>query len=297
MKIKLPGIVLFFLSLTGCIKETLDKCPEGNVYINIYAEKFQTNTSDCNQDIEEQIGKRIRFMHCILYKEDTCVIDTVIESLSEVQDSHYRIQFDGLPFGDYNLLIIGNCIPETMVGDYHRRGVMSLVYLGIEQADDMFAALLAFTVDRNETIQLETKLRRLLGVVRCEINGIPDKISEIEIVLHNINRQLGKGGIFSNAIDISKRVPVNRTHSSLPLSILMGVFPTVPNKPAVYELKFYTQGQEEAVYNKVISDKIDIPRNQMIELITDLSDGEIHFTIRLDSKWKDYINGGEIGIH
>lgn len=297
MKKQLTGLLLCLFSITGCVKETLDKCPEGNVRINIYAEKFQTNSTAATQDIEEQIGKRIDFLHCILYKGNDYVLDSLIENISGVNGSFFPIDFSGLPFGDYHLLVVGNCSPEAMGGDFHRQGEMDLLYLGADRTDDMFATLLPFTVDCDCSLLFETKLRRLLGVVRCEINGLPDAINELEVIFHNVNSRLSKDGIYSHTIDVSKRIPVVRTRNTQPQSILLGIFPTITDKPASYELKLYSDGQKEAVVSQVMPEDVNIVRNQLIELLSDYSGGKMQFTVRLDTKWEDYINGGEVEIH
>lgn len=296
MKTKIAGIAIFLLSLAGCVKETLDKCKEGNVRINVYAEKFQSKYSDVTRDIEPQFGKRIEFMHCILYQEDNYVLDTVIDNVSAVKDSHMPIDFHQLPFGNYNLVIIGNCLPETMSGDFHRRGGMLLLYPGADKTEDMFASVVSFTVDCDCTMEFSTKLLRLLGVVRCEMNGLADDVSEIEVIFHNINSQCGDNGVFSLPIDLSRRIKIMRTRSTEPQSLLLGVFPTLSDKPATYEVKLYSEGQTEPTFSKVMSDKINILRNQYVELISDFSKGEVQFTIRLDTQWDDHMQGGEVEI-
>ena len=184
------------------MRETLDKCPERNVRINVYAEKFQTNTAAVTQQVEEEIGKRIRFLHCVLYCEDIYVMDTLIENISGVNVSLVPIDFGELPFGRYNLVIIGNCKSDAMEGDFHRWGGMSLLYLGADRTDDMFGAFLSFTVDCNCALQFETKLRRLLGVVSCEIKGIPDEVTEFEVIFHRVNSRLSEGGNYDTPVDV-----------------------------------------------------------------------------------------------
>lgn len=297
MKTKLTGILLLLSFFSGCVKETLDTCPEGNVRVNVYAEKFQTGSSAATQDIEEKINQRIYFMHCILYKEDTYVMDTVIEDLSGNNEPYYPVNFSQLPFGDYNLIIVGNCSPEAMSGDFNQWGGLNLLYPGADQTDDLFATLLPFTVDCNCTMQFDTKLRRLLGVVRCEVTAIPEGIDEFEIIFHNVNSQLGKEGIYSNTIQVNKRMPVVRTRSTAPQTALLGLFPTITDQPASYELKLYSNKQSEAVFSQVISDNVPVLRNQLTELLTDFSNGQLEFTVRLDTKWDDSIQGGEVEIH
>ena len=58
----------------------------------------------------------------------------------------------------------------------------------------------------------------------------------------------------------------------------MGIFPAVEDRPASYELKFYAGGRTDPVFDKVIYQQVEIVRNQLIELITDFSTGEMHLT-------------------
>ena len=69
MKTKLSSILLIFISLTSCVKETLDKCEVGNARVNFYAEKFQTNSPGIMDNCEEIFNKRIQFLHFILFKD------------------------------------------------------------------------------------------------------------------------------------------------------------------------------------------------------------------------------------
>lgn len=297
MKTKLTGIILLLFSLSGCVKETLDKCPEGNISIQVYAEKFRTNSEAPTQDSEPQIDLRIHTLYCVLYKDDVYVSDTFIDNLSTSNASYYPIDFNKLPFGNYKLMLIGNAPAAALQGDYHQWGDLKLLYSAPDHTNDLFAALLPFTVDCNCTTHLQTKLRRLLGVVKCEFKNLPQEVSEVEVILHHVNSRLEKGGAYTQPTSISKRVATGNPSSSDPLDILLGTFPPDPSTPAAYELKLYTPGKEAPFFSQIISERIPIYRNQLTELITEISDGKIHFMIRLDTAWDDYIDGGEIEIN
>jgi len=48
-------ILLLFtpiLLFSGCIRETLDQCPKGDIEINVYVEKFQAVTHNYRTDME-----------------------------------------------------------------------------------------------------------------------------------------------------------------------------------------------------------------------------------------------------
>lgn len=289
---------MLFLSLTACVKESLDSCPEGNVRIDLYAEKFQTNSSGATENSEEVFNKRIRYLHCILFKNDTYVLDTIIPDLSGMDGAFYTLLFPGLDFGDYRLVTIANCPPDVVSGDLYTTGGLTLLYPGADQNEDLFASALNFTVDCDCIQDFQTKLRRLQGVVRCKITNIPDGATEAEVILHDVNSKLGKGGLYSTNIDASRRVPVERLKRSntKDLDIILGTFPTSSQQPASYELKLYTSGNA-VMFDQIMTSDVHIVRNQLIELVTDFSNGIPHFEVIVDGKWEDYVNGGEIEIH
>lgn len=298
MKTKLTVVLLIWIALSGCVKETLDPCPSGNVRIKVYAEKFQTNSSEAGKDCEESFSTRIKFLHCILYKGSSYVMDTTVSDVSAVSGPYLDFGIPNLDFGNYQLVVIGNCSPDAMRGDIHIPGDLSLLYSGVDATEDLFAASLDFTVDCNCTQEFETKLRRLQGVVRCKITNIPDAATEAEVILHGVNSKLGKGGLYSTNIDISRRIPVEKLNRSntKDLDIILGTFPTSPQQPASYELKLYNSGHA-VMFDQVMTTQVNVIRNQLVELVTDFSDGTLRFEIIVDGKWEDYVNGGEIEVH
>lgn len=297
MKTRITGILMLFLSLTGCVRETLDSCPEGNVRIHLYAEKFQTNSSGATEDTEEVFSKRIRYLHCILFKDNTYVMDTVISDFSGTEGAFYTLFFPGLDFGDYQLVTIGNCSPDAMSGDLHTPGALTLLYQGAGQTEDLFASLLNFTADCDCVQEFPTKLRRLQGVVRCKLTNLPDNVTEAEVILHNVNSKLGKSGVYHTNIDASRRVSVEKLNrnNTKGLDIILGAFPTSPQRSASYELKLYAPGNT-VVFDQVMTGDVHIIRNQLIELVTDFSNGNLRFEVIVDGKWEDYVNGGEVEI-
>lgn len=295
MKTKLTVVLLIWIALSGCVKETLDPCPSGNVRIKVYAEKFQTNSSEAGKDCEESFSTRIKFLHCILYKGSSYVMDTTVSDVSAVSGPYLDFGIPNLDFGNYQLVVIGNCSPDAMRGDIHVPGGLSLLYTGVDATEDLFAASLDFTVDCNCTQEFETKLRRLLGVIRCHITHVPDNIDEAEVTIHGVNSELGKGGLYSHNIDITRRMSIpSLTRAANGLTVVLGAFPTITNKPASYELKLFASGQTDPVYSQVLTQEVNVVRNQLVELYTDFADGNVHFEIRVNSRWDDFIPGGDV---
>lgn len=298
MKTQLTGILLLFLTLSACVKETLDKCPEGNVRINVYAEKFQTNSAAVRQDAEEAFNKRIELLHYILYKDNAYVLDREVSNVSGASGAAYSFNLPQLAMGDYQLVVIGNCTPDAMSGDIHIPGDLSILYTGAGSTEDLFASRLDFTVDCDCPLEFETKLRRLQGVIRCQLKNVPKEVSEAEVIIHGVNSVLGKGGVYSQTIDINKRVtvPTQQADGSRDINIILGAFPTPDAQPASYQLKLYTPSRKEAVFDQVITRDVKVERNQLVELLADFADGSFSFEIKVDGKWEDYVNSGEIEL-
>lgn len=298
MKTKFTVILSLFLALAGCIEEELDKCLEGNVRVKIYAEKFQTNSPDATIDCEDTFNSRIQTLHCMLYKDSAFVMDTAITDVSATRGPFFEFTIPNLEFGDYHMVIIANCSPAAMRGDFRRRDGLSLLYIVGDKTDDLFGGTVDFTVDCDCTLEQATKLRRLLGVVRCRVHNVPENVTEAEITLHGVCSSLGKGGIYGDNIDVTRRVPIqelqdlSRAANSRGTEVTLGVFPPVTDQFAAFRLKLLSGTSDVPYFDKLVSSNVKIERNQLVELISDFSDGNFNFEIKLDSKWGDYVNGG-----
>lgn len=291
MKTRAIFFFALLISLGGCIKETLDECPTGNVRVHVYVEKFQTDSESPTQDIEASFRTRIQYFHCLLYKDNQLVSDTVIPETSGVQQSSYTWEAQNLEFGDYQLLIIANSDPATSNGDLSTLGEYYLVYPGTDQTQDFFATTLPFTVNCDCLEEYHTKLRRLQGVVRCVFNNLPAAATEVEFSLQNLSSkaQLGKKQ-YTGTTDVSKRIPIPAATSASPFSVVIGTFPTPENQTTTYAIKLYSNAGSSPIYDQVVNREVKIQRNQLNQLITNFSSEGLSFEVIVNQNWDDVVN-------
>ncbi|MCD8182600.1 MAG: hypothetical protein LUE99_05330 [Bacteroides sp.] len=104
--------LLLFLSVilfAGCIHETLEPCPVGDVKINIYVEKYQAVTHNFSTDMEASFFTRIRDVHYFLFKDKALIDEGRISDCTLFTTPPYTFQREGLEFGDYCLAVVSNC--------------------------------------------------------------------------------------------------------------------------------------------------------------------------------------------
>ena len=149
MKTQLTGILLMLVTLTSCVKETLKECPTGNVRIDLYVEKFQTNSAAPTEDAEEIFNQRIQVLNCVLYKDHKYVMDTTISDVSMASQPYFTIFLPDLDFGNYEMVVIANSDPTLLKGDFHIPGDRNISYPGVDKMKDLFATNLEFTLNCN----------------------------------------------------------------------------------------------------------------------------------------------------
>lgn len=296
MNTKLGSIIVMLLVLSGCVKETLDPCPVGNVKLNVYVEKFQTNSSNPSDGIEESFNKRIHDLHYYLYRNGMLICDTVLSGVTNVADPYYSLLFENLDFGEYRLLLVANSDPTVLKGDAKVADEVYIQYPGAEETDDYFTEDFRFSVECDCTSEYTAKLKRAHGVVRSVVKHLPQGISEVEITLDGVNSQKHTNSGYSNNIKVTKRYPVNETETGQAIHFILGTFPTPEGQPATYEIKFFASGQSAPVYTQRIEKNLIVQRNQLTEVVSDFVDGTIQFEIKMDSQWNDFIDGGGIVI-
>ena len=295
MKTQLTGILLMLVTLTSCVKETLKECPTGNVRIDLYVEKFQTNSAAPTEDAEEIFNQRIQVLNCVLYKDHKYVMDTTISNVSMASQPYFTIFLPDLEFGNYEMVVIANSDPTLLKGDFHIPGDRNITYPGVDKMKDLFATNLEFTLNCNCTEKFQAKLRRLEGVIHLSFRNLPTDIQEAEVTIHGVNSNLGIDG-YTQSIDVIRRFPMNILTGSRDPGMSIGVFPTTKGSPATFRLKLFKDSGNVAVYDEVAKEPLNIVRNQLVELLIEFSNGNLSFEIKIDTLWEDLINGGEIEV-
>lgn len=299
MKVKIRFALLLLLALTGCVKEKLDPCPVGKVKVNIYAEKFQNPSDNPGDQTEERVADRLGHLRYFLYQEGSLKDKGVIRDFSGINDAFYTLNWDALDFGNYQLVLVGNSTRDALSGDETLPDNLVLTYPGCDLTEDFFAAVLPFEVNCNCTSEFRVALSRVQGVVRYSFKGVPADLTDVEIGVTHVSNQKYITGEYTGEGEAVKKyafLPVKVNAESNP-RFAIGIFPTLPEKRAVFSMKLYRNHEDSPYYNERISDTLKIRRNQLLDIITTFSDGKVQFDIRMDGTWDGTSSGGDIDIH
>lgn len=291
MKTKSIYIIIALFLLTGCVRETLDPCPEGQVRIQIYVEKFQADTGNPLDDPEPNFNDRIKNLHYYLYKENTLQEQGVLTDVQNTSDSSYLFQRSGLPFGDYRLLLIGNGGNEIIAGTPDHPDNLWIIYPGVDQTDDYFSASFPFTVDCNCTQHYRTGLMRTHGVIRYSFRDIPANVTAMEMSMSNITTKKQITGDYAETAEVTKRVALDTRNTDK--DIVIGTFPTPGGQHSAYHLKIYTDHSAEPWYDKQVTDTLTVRRNQLLVITTRFTQSYPQFEVIVDPKWDGSIPGGD----
>lgn len=296
---------LFFLLLCSCINDDLDECPPevGNIKINIYAEKFQNKSEDPLASREASFNTRLHHLYYYLYKGDKLLERGSVDDLSANTAPAYSFERSNLDFGDYTLLVLGNCKAAGVItGTGDNRNELILNYPGIDTTDDFFTCVFPFTVNCDCTQEYDAGLQRVHGVIRCNIVNLPENISDVEISINGLSGKKTVTGNYSGNIEVSKRFPVvNAKARTRNQSYVLGTFPTANGQQSAYRLKLYSYGSDVPILDKVIADTLTVQRNQLLDMTTTFDEnginGNIRFEILLGTEWDGSVDGGSTDIH
>ena len=285
-KIRISGILLVTIILSSCIKDGVNECPEGNVKIHFYAERFQNESQDPLADKELVFNERIDHLHYYLYKNGSLLREATIDNTSQLNSGCYSLDLAQLEYGNYQLVTIANCRKNSLTGNPADPSNLVLVYPGSADTEDFFTSVLKFNVSSEETKEYEAGLSRVHGVIRYKFENMPENADRVEIIMENMSGEKWITGEYKKAC--------NTTHLFYKLrnakednenGYVIGTFPTLDNDYATYYLNIYKEGENEPSFREMISNKITITRNQLVEIKTTFANGSFSFEINLDSKW------------
>lgn len=304
MNTKIISLLLGIFFFTSCINEDLDPCPptEGNVRINLYVEKFQNKSQDPLASREAAFNKRLHYMCYYLYKGDTLLEHGIESDLTTRTAPAFVFERYGLDFGDYTLVIGGNCqATGILTGTGEKREELMFNYPLAGTLEDYFACVFPFTVNCDCTQEFDAGLQRVLGIVRCNFVNLPDDISEVEISLNGLTRKKAFTSDYAEESEITKRFPVQRLLRSSNQSYLMGTFPTIAGKQTAYRLRLYSSDKDTPIFEQVMADTLRVTRNQLLDMTTTFDSngiqGKIRFDVLLDKDWDGSVDGGNTDIH
>lgn len=291
MKIKSIYILLIALLLTGCIREKLEPCPEGQVRIKIYVEKFQSGTDNLLHDPEGSFNNRIKNLRYYLYQGNDLLEQGLLTDVQTVTDSSYVFERNGLSFGDYRLLLIGNSRDEIIMGTPDHPDNLWIVYPGVERTEDYFSTDFPFTVDCNCTQTYRTGLMRVHGVIRYSFRDIPSHVTAMEMSMSNLTAKKQITGHYDEATEVTKRIVLDNRRADE--DIVIGTFPTPQGQHSAYHLKIYTNNSPDPWYDKQVTDTLTVRRNQLLEITTRFSLSNPQFEVTVDPVWEGSLPGGD----
>lgn len=293
--------LLLFLSIllfAGCIHESLDPCPVGDVKVNIYVEKFQAVTHNYDTDMEAAFNTRIQDIHYFLFKDNALIEEGRISDCSSYTSPPYTFQRQGLEFGDYCLAIVSNC--SAYVGG-NAPADLFFTYAGVDNKEDYFAVCFPFTVDCDCQTEYNAYMERTHGVIRYTFSNVPSDISGIEMTMTNVGNKKLIDGDYSGQMEAIKRIPVNAVTRAVAenndITVTLGTFPTTTGMRSAYRLRLFKHGGEEPWYDNTVTDTLTVRRNQLLSIDTRFTEGALSFDISVDTAWDGSIPGGETDVN
>lgn len=291
-------LLLSIILFAGCIRETLDPCPTGDVKVNVYVEKFQAATHDYGTDMEASFNTRIQDIHYFLYKDNALIEEGRITDCTPFVAPPYAFERKGLDFGDYSLILVSN-YSAPIGGNAPTELVFN--YGGVDNKEDHFAVYFPFRVDCDCESEYNTYMERAHGVIRYTFHDIPQELSGIEITMTNVGNKKMIAGEYSGQTEVVKFIPVTpqtrANNAEEPLTVVLGTFPTAAGSQSAYHIRLFKNGEDEPYYNETVTDKLTIQRNQLLDIVTRFMGDIPSFEIRLDTAWDGSNSGGNTDIN
>jgi len=296
--VKFAGILFFIAIFSSCVRDGLDECPEGQVRLRLFVEKFRNKSQDPLADREDIFSDRVSHLRYFLYKDgglkDQGIIDQLLRTTS---GNCHTFDFKDLEFGDYKMLVVANSSKTALTGDAGNGDNLLLTFPGCDDTEDFFSAVFPFTVESNELKEYEVGLARTHGVIRYTFKNMPAEVSDIEIVMENVGSEKWITGDYKIGCKANKRyimVPVSRQATTE--DYVIGTFPTLTGQRSAYHLNLYRAGDTVPYINYMVSDTLTVVRNQLLEIGVTFNNGALDFEIKLDSDWDGTSSGSEVGI-
>lgn len=295
-KIRTIGILLIMVVLSGCVKDGMEKCPEGNARIQLYVERFRNSSQNPLDDVEEDFNSRVEHLRYYLYRDGVLADQGMVDRFTRAGNDSYPMNFTGLEYGDYKLIVVANCTKTALSGDASIADNLLLSYPGCIDTEDFFTAVYPFSVNSNETTEHKVGLLRTHGVIRYTFKNLPSDVTDIEVVMKNVSQDKWVTGNYENSCEASNRYTIPLSKQSPTDDYIIGTFPTLDGDRSAYYLNLYRERSAEPYVQHMISDTLTVVRNQLLDIAVTFNDGGLSFDINLNSDWDGSSSGGEVGI-
>lgn len=292
-------IGLFFITfiLSGCVKDGLDECPAGRIKLNLYVEKFRNPSQDPLNDVEDNFSDRINHLRYYLYRDGELVEQNMVMNFTKSASSSYTLEFSDLDYGDYNMVVVGNCTKTALAGDPTVADNLVLTFPTCAETEDFFTATYPFKVNSNDVIEHDMGLLRTQGVIRYAFNNVPTDVSDIEVVVKNVCAEKWITGDYKTTCEASHRylmAPLKNQKSKN--DYIIGTFPTPQNEKSAYYIHVYRESDTTPYLEQLITDTMSVVRNQLVDIAVTFNGDALDFEINLDNKWDGSTPGGETGL-
>ena len=293
-KIKLIGLLLVLVT-QGCVRDGVDECPEGNVKLRFYAEKFQNRSQDPLSDREANFYERVNHIRYFLYKDDVLYKSDIVTVFDKTILDSYTLDFNNLEYGNYKIAMVANSTKSALAGDPALIDNLFITYPGSKNTEDYFSNVFSFTVDSTDSKEYQVGLLRLQGVIRYTFRNLPEDASNIEVIMENVAAEKWIAGDYKKIYRADLRyatIPVTRAVEGY----VMATFPTVTNMRSRLDVNLYRTNEERAYVTQMVSDTLTVTRNQLLDVVLTYNSGQFDCEILLDTSWDGSSNGGQIGI-
>lgn len=280
--------------LAGCIKEDLEPCPESEVRIKFYVEKFQAVPQAAFASAEPHFNDRIARLQYYLYKGEIVVEEGLLSDCTSCRDSAYVFSRKGLDFGDYKLVLIGNDSDGAFTPG---PAGWVVTYPGIDRTKDFFAASLPFTVNCTCVLHYQGLLERMHGVVKSSFEQLPEDVTALEIRLTNVGIRKPIEGGYEGSEELTKRIDLAPRDGSKQVTVVTGVFPPPAGQHSAYYLSLYKNGEDLPAYQSLVTDTLTVVRNQLVEVKTRFDQTGPSFEVHVDTEWEGSLPAGGVEVN
>lgn len=295
--IYIPLLLSVLLLTSSCITEGEELCPTGDVRLHLYAEKFQNRSQNPLDAKEEKFCDRVSHLRYFLYKGDILSQEGIVSEFNDKDINCYSLDFDNLDYGEYQVLLVCNSSKKALLGDAKKAEDLYLAYPGSTETEDFFTAFFSFNVNSEEKKEYDIGLLRAQGIIRYSFVNMPSDVTKMQIVMENVAGEKWITGdyknIYRNTQDYTITKPLRDSETN---AYVIGTFPTVVNEKSSYFLSLFREGEEEPFISELITDQVDIIRNQLIDITAIFKDGKIDCLIQLNNEWDGWNPGGNGSI-
>jgi len=288
---KIMAILSFIIVFSSCVKDGETECPV--VRLHFFAEKFQNKSQNPLDDREERFCDRIKHVRYFLYKDGQLTEEKIVDTFDNTSSNCFTLEYSDLPAGNYEAVVVGNSTKTAFSGDPVQPANLLITHPGCMENEDYFTAVFPFTVNSGESKEYEVGLLRAQGVVRYTFVNMPVNISDFEVFMTNVGLEKWVTADYKKSMEVTRRFSmVPATRQGVDEQYVIGSFPTVKDQRSAFSLNLYRDGEQAPYFSRMITDTVNVVRNQLVDIVTTFGDGgNVNFEVILDNTWNGSLPG------